>query len=113
MKIKTPLFLFLLLFFTPLAYAEELKLPFSGRWFVGQGGDTLNVNHHMAVRSQMYGIDFIKVGGSSGRRIRKGKSNTPKDFFSWGALVLSPTSCTVMTVVDGFPDNPTGSFCIK
>src|SRR5436190_1218353 len=25
----------------------ELSLPFRGRWFVMQGGDTLNVNHHM------------------------------------------------------------------
>lgn len=28
------------------------ELPFSGRWFVMHGGDTLNVNQHMRDRSQ-------------------------------------------------------------
>ena len=27
--------------------AQELALPFEGRWFVLQSGDTPNMNHHM------------------------------------------------------------------
>lgn len=31
--------------------AEEIKLPFTGTWFVMQGGDTVNVNHHMHMQN--------------------------------------------------------------
>jgi hypothetical protein len=53
-------------------HAQDLTLPFQGRWFVAQGGDTPNVNHHMAVQAQWYGIDFAKVGGAQRPRIGVG-----------------------------------------
>ena len=89
-------------------FSQELHLPFSGRWFVGAGGDTLNVNHHMSVRAQWYAIDFMKVGGPSLRAISKTDGRTIEDFYSWGEPVLSPADGEIETVVDGFPDNPLG-----
>ena len=90
------------------AGAQEYRLPFNGRWFVAQGGDTLNVNAHMAVRGQWYGIDFMKVGGPSGGSLVKSTGSTVEDFYSWGEPVLSPVDGEVVAAVDAFPDNPLG-----
>lgn len=89
--------------------AQELHLPFNGRWFVGQGGDTLNVNQHMRVRAQWYGIDFLKVGGSSQRAIMKTDGSKIEDYYSWGESVLSPITGEVVAVVNNLPDNPLGT----
>jgi len=97
----------LLLSATPSA-ADGLSLPFAGRWFVMQGGDTLNVNHHMSVRAQAYGIDFAKVGGVGGGQLARGDASRVSDFYSWGEKVLAPADGTVVAVVSDLPDNPLG-----
>jgi hypothetical protein len=89
--------------------AQEFKLPFKETWFIVQGGDTLNVNHHMKVRAQWYGLDFMKVGGPTGRGLRTGTGKTLEDFFSWEAEVISPGAGKVFSCVDGLPDNPIGT----
>lgn len=86
----------------------KCHLPFNGRWFVMQGGDTLNVNHHMAVPAQWYGIDFMKVGGPSGRALSMSEGAFIEDYYSWSEPVLSPVDGEVKAAVDGFPDNPIG-----
>jgi murein DD-endopeptidase MepM/ murein hydrolase activator NlpD len=88
--------------------AEEYRLPFDGRWFVMQGGDTLNVNHHMAVRAQRYGVDFAKVDGPGGNQLGRGNLSKVEDFYSWGESVRSPTAGEVVAVVNDKPDNPLG-----
>ncbi len=91
------------------ACAQDYRLPFDGRWFVMQGGDTPNVNHHMGVRAQWYGVDFAKVGGPSGRALsRRPKPDMIEDFYSWGAPVRSPVDGEVISVMNEFPDNPLG-----
>lgn len=88
--------------------AQELHLPFNGRWFVAQGGDTVNVNQHMGVRAQWYGADFLKVGGPSQRSVARTDGASIEDYYSWGEAVLSPAAGTVEAAVDGLPDNPLG-----
>ena len=90
------------------AYAQDYHLPFTGRWFVMQGGDTLNVNEHMRVLAQSYGIDFAKVDGPNKRALVRSTGSNAEDFFSWGEPVLSPVDGEVTTVVDGLPDNSLG-----
>ncbi|MDO6822856.1 M23 family metallopeptidase [Marinobacter sp. 1_MG-2023] len=91
------------------AHAQELVLPFQGRWFVVQGGDTPNVNHHMAVRAQWYGVDFAMVGGASGRALTPvEKPSRLEHFYSWNQLVLAPVEGVVTSVVNDLPDNPLG-----
>ncbi len=90
------------------ARSQEYRLPFDGRWFVIQGGDTLNVNAHMAVRAQWYGIDFMKAGGPGGGGLVKSSGKTDEDFYSWGEPVRSPVDGEVVAAVDAFPDNPPG-----
>ena len=89
-------------------YAQEYHLPFTGRWFVMQGGDTLNVNHHMEVPAQWYGVDFMKVGDPDQRSLSKSSGSTLSDFYAWGEPVLSPVEGEITAVVDGLPDNPIG-----
>jgi len=88
---------------------QEYHLPFTGRWFVVQGGDTPHVNHHMAVRAQWFAVDFIKVGGPSQRALYQGNRTALEDFYSWGESVLSPVEGTVEAAIDHFPDNPLGT----
>jgi hypothetical protein len=91
------------------ASAQDLQLPFNGRWFVAQGGDTPNVNIHMSSVAQAFGIDFVKVGGPTERELAHSATPTKvEDFFSWGERVLSPADGTVVSVVNDRPDNPLG-----
>ncbi len=98
----------MLLLITASGYAETFQLPFAGTWFVVQGGDTLNVNHHMQMRSQWYGIDFAKVGGLAGRSLANGKGTEMKDYFSWNEPVVAPTAGTIVEVENAKPDNAIG-----
>lgn len=93
--------------------AEDYRLPFQGRWFVAQGGDTPNVNQHMSVRAQWFGIDFMKVGGPTGRALTEAEHPAAADFYSWGQEVLAPVDGTVESVVDALPDNPVGTKDLK
>jgi len=86
-----------------------MKLPFHDRWFVASAGDTINVNHHMAVRAQWYGVDFVKVSGPTGRSLKSGPGEQLTDHYSWDAEVLSPVSGLVVHTLDGLPDNPIGT----
>ena|ERR1035437_8617246 len=91
------------------AQAQEYRLPFNGRWFVMQGGDTPNVNQHTSVRAQWFGLDFAKVGGPSRRELtRTASPSRPEDFYSWGELVLASADGDVAAVIDALPDNPLG-----
>jgi hypothetical protein len=90
------------------ALAQNFHLPFSDRWFVMQGGDTLNVNEHMRVGAQRYGLDFAKVGGPSLRALVRTTGASTADFYSWGEPVLSPVDGEIVAVVEGLPDNELG-----
>ncbi len=82
---------------------EECRLPFNGQWVVVQGGNTLDVNFHMGISAEWYGVDFRLPGGK-----RKIDLEGEKGFFCFGELVLSPVEGEVVQVVDEFPDNPDG-----
>jgi hypothetical protein len=88
--------------------AQEFHLPFGGRWFVMQGGDTLNVNEHMRVPAQWYGTDFAEVGGPNLRALVKSTGSNASDFYSWDEPVLSPVDGEVTAVVSDLPDNELG-----
>ncbi|MCC7125190.1 MAG: M23 family metallopeptidase [Acidobacteria bacterium] len=99
---------FLLLAFAVPVSGQDLQLPFDGRWFVMQGGDTPNVNHHVTIAAQAFGIDFVRVGGVGGRQLSDGTPASVEDFYSWGQPVLSPAGGTVVGVVNDQPDNVLG-----
>lgn len=94
---------------SPGAQAAEYRLPFDGRWFVMAGGVTINVNPHMAERSQWFAVDFMKTGGPGNRSVARNNGTSLQDYYSWGQPVLSPTSGVVRTVHDGELDNSIGN----
>jgi hypothetical protein len=98
-----------LLLIASCSYAQEYHLPFKGRWFVMQGGDTPNVNQHMGLRAQWYGLDLMKVAGQGQRELSSTATPTIKEFYSWGEPVLSPIAGKVESIVDGLPDNALGT----
>ncbi len=100
----------LLLASAPMAAAaQEYRLPFADRWFAAQAGDTVNVNQHMRVKPQWFGIDFAKVGEPNGRALVKTDGARIEDFYGWDAEVLAPVDGEVVAVIDGLADNPLGA----
>jgi Peptidase family M23 len=99
----------LLVLTATITQAVEYRLPFDGQWFVMAGGDTINVNHHMAERSQWFAVDFMKTGGTSNRAVASGNGKSLTDYYSWGQPVLSPVEGTVRKIHDTDADNPIGT----
>lgn len=89
--------------------AQGLALPFNGRWFVAQGGDTLTVNYHMGLESQWYAIDFAQVGGPTNGELSRGAPQRVEDFYGWNAEILAPVAGVVVAVEDDLPDNTLGA----
>jgi hypothetical protein len=95
--------------FTPPLSVDVLTFNEAGVWFVVQGGDTPNVNDHMAVQNQMYGLDFARCGGDGLRSLNGGDGNRVADYYSWGQPVLAPADGVVEAAVDDAADNPIGA----
>ncbi|WP_353267938.1 M23 family metallopeptidase [Gemmatimonas sp.] len=89
--------------------AQAVRLPSRQSLFVLQGGDTPNVNHHMTVAAQAFGVDFAVVGGTSGRELAPSGVRRIEEFYCWDTPVISPVSGQVVQVVDSLPDNPLGT----
>jgi len=89
--------------------AQTVRLPSRQSLFVLQGGDTPNVNHHMAVAAQAFGVDFAVVGGTSGRELAPRGARRIEEFYCWDTPVISPVSGQVVLAMDSLPDNPLGT----
>lgn len=113
---KTPILVALVLLCRPLMAVDAFAAvrvantytpPFaSGIWFVVQGGDTPNVNHHFQVPEQWYGIDIVRT---EQRALTTGDGSRLGDCFSYGQQVVSPCTGTVLAVENARPDNQIGA----
>jgi murein DD-endopeptidase MepM/ murein hydrolase activator NlpD len=83
-----------------------LSLPFRGEWKVGWGGDRPEVNHHVGVPSQRRAADLLVVGADGKTHRTDGKTNA--DYLAYGQEVLAVADGTVVTVIDGVPENQPG-----
>ncbi len=82
-----------------------LKLPVRGSWLVSWGGDTAEQNHHLTNAEQRRAADLVSVEG--GKHFKTdGKTNA--DYFAYGKDVLAMADGTVITVIDGVPENTPG-----
>jgi len=91
----------------PERNATVLQLPFREEWTVLWGGPTAKQNQHVPVRNQRRALD-LAIQDEQGRSHRgDGTRNT--DYFCYGNEILSPGTGTVVTVIDGVPDNAPGS----
>lgn len=83
-----------------------IGLPFEGQWTVFWGGDTRELNHHIDHASQRRAADFVIYDAAGKTHRGDGKDN--RDYYAYGQKILAVADGTVVTVVDGVPDNAPG-----
>jgi murein DD-endopeptidase MepM/ murein hydrolase activator NlpD len=80
-----------------------LRPPFRGAWTAANAARDVE-NHHYANPSLRFAIDWV-IRDSHGKTFRtNGKTN--RDYYAYEQPVLAPAPGTVVTVVDGVPENP-------
>jgi murein DD-endopeptidase MepM/ murein hydrolase activator NlpD len=84
-----------------------MQLPFRGEWYVFGGGDNERVNNHIAVRGQRRAADLVIKG--AGDLSHQGTGRRNEDYFVYGKEILAAAAGTVVTAIDGVPDNEPGS----
>ena len=84
-------------------YASEVafRLPVEGLWFVFWGGDTTLDNYHVVAPGQRHAYDIV-VWNDGGTHSGDGSVN--EDYWAYGQPVFSPAAGTVVTAIDGLPD---------
>jgi len=88
----------------------DLRLPFTGHWYVTWGGRTPEDNYHAIDKGQRFAYDFLIAHDDSSHR---GKGAAPEDYYCWDQPILAAAPGTVVRVVDGLPDNPIGTMDAK
>jgi hypothetical protein len=86
--------------------AVLLDAPFDGTWAVMQGGPSVLLNHHYAVRSQRYALDVVRL--VDGSRL-DGPSGELASYHCFGSTIRSPAAGLVVRVVASRPDQPIGA----
>ncbi len=84
-----------------------MRLPFEGEWYVVWGGDNEKVNYHVAAPGQRRAADLIIKDASDLSHKATGRRN--EDYFAYGKEILAAAPGTVVTAIDGVPDNTPGS----
>jgi murein DD-endopeptidase MepM/ murein hydrolase activator NlpD len=88
-------------------HQTQLSLPFKGKWLVGWGGDTKELNQHHDVPNQQFAFDLLGVNETG--KTRKGNDNTNEDCFAFGREIIAPADGVVTDVINGVRDNVPGS----
>lgn len=84
-------------------HQTELSLPFKGRWLVGWGGDTKELNQHHDVPAQRFAFDLLGVDEKG--ETHRGDGTKNEDYFCFGREVLAPADGIVVEAIDGVRDN--------
>jgi len=79
--------------------------PFKEESFVYWGGETVEINYHMADLSQQYAFDIIMVADGASY---KGDSTKNESYFIFGKDIIAPCDAKVIKVIDGIEDNVPG-----
>ena len=82
-----------------------VRLPFNGEWYAVSGGADPKLNRHGGGEPQSYAYDLVIMRDGT---THAGDGSDNQDYFAYGQPVLSPVDGTVVTVVDGIPDNIPG-----
>jgi murein DD-endopeptidase MepM/ murein hydrolase activator NlpD len=85
----------------------RMQLPFQGEAYVFWGGDNEKVNYHVATLGQRRAADIIVQGADN--LSHKGDGRRNEDYFIYGKQILATAPGTVVTAIDGVPDNEPGS----
>lgn len=85
---------------------SELRLPFEGSWFVFWGGRTIEQNYHAIDRGQRFALDFLVLEEGVSHT---GDGSQLDQYHCWGRPIIAPAAGTVVTALDGLPDQEIGS----
>jgi len=91
--------------FTDYKVNTKLILPFSGEWFVYQGGPEIYQNSNAFRDAERYSIIFTVL--KDGRPF-SGDGTKNEQFYCYGQPVVAPADGTVVMVNDTFADNLPG-----
>lgn len=83
----------------------KLKLPFTGQWFVYQGGRDIYENVNAYRDAERYAMDFIVL--KDGQPF-SGDGTKNEQFYCYGQPVAAPADGTVVLINDAFADNLPG-----
>ncbi len=83
----------------------ELRVPFSGEWFVFWGGRERAQNYHVDAVDQRYAYDILVI--RNGKSF-EGDPLSLDSYFCFGQEILTPAGGTVVAAVDGLPDQVPG-----
>lgn len=84
----------------------DLRLPVEGEWTVFWGGRDLVENYHAIDPGQRFALDLVVVQDGA---TFAGDGSRAENYFCWDRPILAPGTGTVVTAVDGLPDQPIGS----
>lgn len=93
---------------SPDEYRQKARysLPFTGEWYVFNGGVNKSDSHSWEVVGQRYAYDFV-VADDALRRWPGGKRGAHlEDYFCYGQPILAPAPGVVVEVRDSVPDAP-------
>ena len=85
----------------------ELSLPCKGRWLVGWGGDTKELNQHHDVPAQRFAFDLLGVNEKG--HTHRGDGTKNEDYFCFGREIFAPADGVVVEAIDGVRDNTPSS----
>jgi hypothetical protein len=80
----------------------RLRPPFRGTW-TAHNADRNSSNHHYSNASQRFAVDWLIVDEKG--VTHKGDGKSLSDYFAYGQQALAAAEGTVVTVVDGIPEN--------
>jgi len=83
----------------------KLKLPFSGEWFVDQGGRSVFQNLNFMSEDQRFSMDFFLL--KNGRPF-SGNGSDNAQYYCFGQPLLAAADGMVVDVQDGYEDNVPG-----
>ncbi len=83
----------------------KLKLPFSGEWFVFEGGHGVFNNVYQGSDDQRFAMDFVLL--KNGNPF-EGDGTKNEQFYCFGQPVLAPADGTVVRTVNDIGDNAPG-----
>lgn len=83
----------------------EFRVPVDGPLFVGWGGNTPDVNYHVAYSDQRWAYDLLIVKDGMSYR---GEGKVCEDFYCYNVPIVAPAVGTVVFVQNEDPDMPIG-----
>ncbi|HEX8211565.1 MAG TPA: M23 family metallopeptidase [Longimicrobium sp.] len=83
----------------------ELRLPFTGDWFVVWGGRSTFLNYHAAAADQRFAYDFLVVRDGS---TFAGDAALNESYHCFGQPIVAPAAGVVRAAADGIEDNRPG-----